>query len=415
MTTTGAAEKLAAKPAEKEKRRALGRGLESLLPGPRVVAGTGARDAGSQNPPPSTSLRAGFSQEPREMGRAAAAPTLNPETIEIRAVVKEELDAAGAGSAGPPVGDAGPASETEVDKSVGSEVAPAPPVPSEGFTISAMAAEPARGTVVKQIPVGSIEENPYQSRSFFDKQTLAELADSIKVNGVLQPVVVRPAEKEGRYILVLGERRLQASKLAESETIPAIVRRVSEQQAAEMTLIENLQREDLNCMEQAEAFRVLSKEFSMTQEEIGKRVGMSRESVSNYMRLLRLPDKVMEYLLHDRLSFSEARELLGLHDEKKMQAAADVVVSKHMSLEEIEDLVAKYNGWPDVQDPVKQPGFGGGARWQDPNVRAAQTELERLLRVRVRIKDRKGKGKIVIEYATVDDYERVVGMLKGQK
>jgi ParB family transcriptional regulator, chromosome partitioning protein len=422
MTTTGAAEKLAAKPAEKvEKRRALGRGLESLLPGPRVVAGTGARDAGSQNPPPSTSLRAGFSQEPREMGRAAAAPTLNPETIEIRAVVEEELDAAGAGSAGPPVGDAGTASETEVphfvpdDKSVGSEVAPAPPVPSEGFTIPAMAAEPVRGTVVKQIPVGSIEENPYQTRSFFDKQTLAELADSIKVNGVLQPVVVRPAEKEGRYILVLGERRLQASKLAESETIPAIVRRVSEQQAAEMTLIENLQREDLNCMEQAEAFRVLSKEFSMTQEEIGKRVGMSRESVSNYMRLLRLPDKVMEYLLHDRLSFSEARELLGLHDEKNLQAAADVVVSKHMSLEEIEDLVAKYNGWPDFQDPVKKPGFGGGARWQDPNVRAAQTELERWLRVRVRIKDRKGKGKIVIEYATVDDYERVVGMLKGQK
>ena len=273
-------------------------------------------------------------------------------------------------------------------------------------------AETAPGTIVKQVPVDSIEENPYQTRSFFDKDSLVELADSIRANGVLQPVVVRPAAEEGRYILVLGERRLQASKLAGKETIPAMVRRVSEQQAAEMTLIENLQREDLNCMEQAEAFRVLSKEFSLTQEEIGKRVGMSRESVSNYMRLLRLPDKVKEYLLQDRLSFSEARELLALHDEKNIQQAADIVVGKHMSLEAIEDLVAKYNGWPDAQGTGTKPI--GGARWQDPNVRAAQTELEQLLRVRVRIKDRKGKGKIVIEYATVDDYERVVGMLRGK-
>ena len=122
----------------------------------------------------------------------------------------------------------------------------------------------------------------------------------------------------------------------------------------------------------------------------------------------------MEYLLHEELTFSEARELLGLEDEKKIEDVADIVVGKHMTLVDIETLVAKYNGWPDAQDPPKKPGAAGGARWQDPNVRAAQMELERLLRVRVRIKDKKGKGRIVIEYANVDDYERVVGMLRGK-
>jgi ParB family transcriptional regulator, chromosome partitioning protein len=450
MTTTGAAEKVAAKPAEKvEKRRALGRGLESLLPGPRVVAGTAPLGAGrvedpvggsgavseqqvpfdSPSPIGSGSLRAGshFVRNDKTIWDGTA--MVDEETIEIQAVAEEEL---GAGRAGEPVGDSGGADSRRVphfvrdDKLMGSAEAvglagqPGAAVPTlnvptfgaEGITLQAVAEEAAaRGTFVRAVPIKSIEENPFQTRYLFDKEALKELADSIKVNGVLQPIILRPGEEEGRYILVLGERRLRASKLAGKETIPAIIRRVSAQQAAEMTLIENLQREDLNCIEQAEAFRVLSKEFNMTQEEIGKRVGMSRESVSNYMRLLRLPEAVMEYLATDRLSFSEARELLGLHDENKMLEAAEIVVGKHMSLEEIETLVAKYNGWPDAQDPAKKPG---GARWQDPNVRAAQTELEQLLRVRVRIKDRKGKGRIVIEYATVDDYERVVGMLKGK-
>ena len=117
---------------------------------------------------------------------------------------------------------------------------------------------------------------------------MSELADSIKANGVVQPIVVRPAEN-GRYVLVLGERRCRASKLAGKETIPAMVRRISDQQAAEMTIVENLQRADLNCMEQAAAFSKLSREFNLTQAQIGERVGMSRESVANYMRLLRPP------------------------------------------------------------------------------------------------------------------------------
>jgi ParB family transcriptional regulator, chromosome partitioning protein len=262
-----------------------------------------------------------------------------------------------------------------------------------------------------QIPLDHIDSNPYQTRHMFDDEMLRELAESIKAQGVVQPVVVRPAA-DGRYVLILGERRCRASKLAGKATIPAIVRRVSDQQAAEMTIIENLQREDLNCMEQAQAFRVLSTQFKLTQEQIGVRVGLSRESVSNYMRLLRLPQTVIDHLAADKLSFSDARELMMLNDDKLIARAADIAVKKHLSIEKIEDLVMEMQGFAPPKPGEKR---GGGARWVDPNVKAAQTELERLLGVRVRIRDRRGKGKIVIEYSTVDDYERVVEALRGKK
>src|ERR1035438_7142520 len=246
---------------------------------------------------------------------------------------------------------------------------------------------------------------------------LEELADSIKANGVVQPILVRPSEEDGRYILILGERRLHASKKAGKTQIPAPVRRVSLQQAAEMTIIENLQRENLSALEQAEAFRVLSNEFQLTQAQIGERVGLSRESVSNYMRLLKLPVMVMEQLAHKQIGFSEARELLKLEDPDLIQKTADYIVKKHMTLDQVETLIMRMTG---LIDPVPgMPGQvakkSGTARWVDPNVRAAQLELERMLGVRVRIRDRKGKGKIVIEYHTVDDYERVVEMLRGKK
>jgi len=194
------------------------------------------------------------------------------------------------------------------------------------------------------------------------------------------------------------------------------VRRVSEQQAAEMTIIENLQREDLSPLEQAEAFRLLSEEFKLTQAQIGERVGLSRESVANYMRLLRLPREVMQLLAEKKINFAEAKELLKLESDDQITKAALYAVKKGMTVEQVEKLVMQMNGWLD-----SFPGMPGqerkksGARWVDPNVRAAQVELERLLGVRVKIRDRKGKGKIVIEYSTVDDYERVVGMLRGKK
>jgi ParB family chromosome partitioning protein len=286
------------------------------------------------------------------------------------------------------------------------------------ISIQAVAETRAAGTQVAQIAIELIDKNPYQTRYVFDEEMLGELRDSIKEHGVVQPVVVRPAEEAGRYILVLGERRLRASKMAGKATIPALVRRLSPQQAAEMTVLENMVREDLNPIEQAEAFRVLSLEFKLTQAQIADRIGVSRETVSNYMRLLRLPQKVMEYLLADRLSFSDAREILRLENDDYIEQVAEEVVTHKLKWDQIEDRVMRVNGSFPLLPGQTMPGEkrkSGGARWMDPNVRAAQTDMERTLGMRVRIKDRQGKGRIVIEYASVDDYERVTGMLRSGK
>jgi len=400
-----------------EKRRALGRGLESLLPGPRMVAGSAATavdSRGTGSGRVETPLQAGaaaaehgaphFVRDDRGEGvgpgRVAAAETASRAAVEVRG------DSQAAAAAHP---------ETALQNQTGGRtVVSAPQQPASGVIAEMQARVPAN--MMSTIPLDHIDKNPYQTRYVFDPELLEELADSIRVNGVVQPVVVRPADEPGRYVLILGERRCRASKMAGKESVPAIVRQVSEQQAAEMTVVENLQRQDLNCLEQAEAFRLLSKEFNLTQEEIGARVGMSRESVSNYMRLLRLPEEALQYLANGQLGFSEARQILSLNDATKIPALAEEIVQKHMSVEQIEMMVRRMNGW---LDPV--PGMSGeekkkaGSRWQDPNVRAAQLELERTLGVRVRIRDKKGKGKILIEYANVDDYERVVGMLRGRK
>jgi len=259
------------------------------------------------------------------------------------------------------------------------------------------------------VGIDLIDPNPYQTRRDFNEQALAELRDSIAAQGVLQPIVVRP-RAEGRFILILGERRLRASKMVGKTTIPVIVRRVSEQQAAEMTLVENLQREDLNCIEQAEAFANLSTEFKLTQEQIGARAGISRESVSNYMRLLTLPEGVIGALQKGRLTYSHARTLLRLTDNVQIWKYAQRAMEEKMSVAKLEDLVLGM-GAPIGRD---EPNKGSGARWVDPNVKAAQRSLEEVLGMRVRIRDRKGRGRIVIEYGTLEDFDRVVGMLKGK-
>ena len=294
-------------------------------------------------------------------------------------------------------------------------VVPATPSPAGAAAPAQAGGAPAPHTpgtpdprdAVVQILLEQIEENPYQTRNHFGPEALEELANSIRSNGVVQPVVVRPAA-DGRYLLILGERRCRASKLAGKTTIPAIVRRVSDQQAAEMTVVENLQRQDLNCIEQAAAFSKLSRDFGLTQEQIGHRVGVSRESVSNYMRLLKLPPAALQHLQEGRLGFSEARVLLQLLDPDLITKIADEAVRKHLSVAQLEELVDQMNV------PMVKEETAHRARWVDPNVRAAQTEMERALGMRVRIRDRKGKGKIVIEYSTLEDFDRVVEMLKGR-
>ncbi len=266
-----------------------------------------------------------------------------------------------------------------------------------------------------ELPLEWIERNPHQTRLEFDPKALSDLAGSIQAQGVLQPIVVRPLPLPGggdhqRFTLILGERRFRASKMAGKTTIPAIVKRVSEQQAAEMTLVENLQRQDLDCLEQAAAFAHLSTDFNLTQEEIGKRVGVSREQVANYLRLLKLPPTVIGSLRKKELTFSHARLLLSLQDEVQIVKVAHMVVAKKMSVALLEDMILDLN----VSRPAEDRK-ANGERWVDPNVKAAQRSLETVLGMRVRIRDRKGKGKITIEYGTLEDFDRVVGMLQGEK
>src|SRR5713101_1217393 len=388
MTTSNAAADKAAektgpaKLSEKlaEKRRALGRGLESLLPGPRVVPAAptlpqsarkdGAPDAaGSQFPvlssqgPDSSSSLLSSPTSGTDGGRAGA-------PVSAPGAVLDELQAVASGQT-----------------SVGT----------------------ADGEQVFRLAIDQIDQNPHQTRAEFDQELLADLANSIQVQGVLQPIVVRPGT-EGRFVLILGERRLRASKIAGQTTIPVIVKRVSEQQAAEMTLVENLQREDLNCVEQAEAFANLSTNFKLTQEEIGARVGASRESVSNYMRLLALPEGVIGALQKGRLTYSHARTLLQLRDNVQIWKFAQKAIEEKLSVAKLEDLVFGMSA------PIGrgEPNKGGGARWVDPNVKAAQRSLETVLGMSVRIRDRNGRGKIAIEYGTLEDFDRVVRMLKGK-
>ena len=384
--TTAAAGNVAGHSGEKdkdkgEKRRALGRGLASLLPGPRVV------------PPPAPPASASAAA-----GHVPAASASQSATASGSATHLDTGVAAGtlAAAAVPRYEAAGP------------------------IELNAAAETPLPGNLVANLAITDIDRNPFQTRHVQDDDALEDLANSIKAQGVVQPIVVRPADGEHeRYVLILGERRLHASKKAGNTHIPAIVRRVSPQQAAEMTIIENLQREDLSPLEQAEAFRVLSTQFKLTQQDIGDRVGLSRASIANYMRLLKLPHDVMELLAKKRINFAQAKELLKLEDNDRIAEAALYAVKKGMNIEQIEMLVLRMDGLldplPDMPGVKKKEKRNSGARWVDPNVRSAQMDLERTLGVRVRIRDRKGKGKIVIEYSTVDDYDRVVEMLRGKR
>ena len=280
--------------------------------------------------------------------------------------------------------------------------------------LHAQALKQADGHAVLDLPIAQIDPNPYQTRNFVSEQELQELADSIKANGVIQPIVVRPG-KDGRYFLITGSRRTQAAKLARLTKIPALVRHVSDQQAAEMTIVENLQRQDLNCYEQAMAFARLSQDFHLTQEQIGQRVGIDRSTVSNYMRLLKLPEDVQLLLEKGWLDFSQARCLLSLSVPEHISKLAKEAFEKHLSVDQLEVLIGR-GDYPHGGAQL-QPASGKrhSARWVDPNVKAAQRDLERILGVRVKIRDRRGKGKIVIEYLSLEDFDRVLEMLKGKQ
>jgi ParB family chromosome partitioning protein len=267
------------------------------------------------------------------------------------------------------------------------------------------ATPPAETGKPREIPVGDIDRSPYQTRSRFDEAQLAELAASVAATGVVQPIIVRPIPG-GRFQLIAGERRWLASQRAGKETVPAIVRHASDEQAMEMTIVENLQRTDLNPMEQARAYEQLAREFQLTQEQMAKRTGKDRASVANFLRLLRLPIPVQGQVENGELTFGHARTLLALEDPETILKAAQKVTALSMSVRQTESYVQGI-----LNPESKAPRSEQKEKVVDPNVREVQESLQRSLGLKVRVEDRKGRGRVIIEYARIEEFDHLLEIL----
>ncbi|MCU1224817.1 MAG: parB-like partition protein [Edaphobacter sp.] len=261
-----------------------------------------------------------------------------------------------------------------------------------------------------EIALDQIDRNPFQTRTQFDEAKLTELAQSIAASGVVQPIVVRPLTG-GRYQLITGERRWLASRKAGKATIPSIVRQVSDEQTLEMTIVENLQRADLNPMEQARAYQRLSQDFKLTQEQMATRTGKERASVANFLRLLRLPEPIQQKVESGDLTFGHARALLALDSPESITSAAQKVMALSLSVRQTESYVQGLIN-PEAKEKKKdkletQP--------EDPNVREAQDRLRRHLGLKVRIEDKNGKGKVIIEYSGLEDFDSIITAIGGNE
>jgi ParB family transcriptional regulator, chromosome partitioning protein len=268
------------------------------------------------------------------------------------------------------------------------------------------AAKPAAEGTPREIPLEAIDRNPFQTRTRFDEAALAELAASITATGVVQPILVRPLQS-GRFQLIVGERRFLASKKAGKQTIPAILRQVSDEQAMEITIVENLQRTDLNPMEQARAYDRLSREFKLTQEQMAQRTGKDRTSVANFLRLLRLPAEVQAKVEGGELSFGHARALLPLEDPETILKAAQKVIALSMSVRQTESYIQG------IVNPEKRKADEKVKEPLDPNVREARDLLQRALGLKVTIEDRKGKGRVIIEYSSLADFDELLETIEA--
>ncbi|OLC30391.1 MAG: hypothetical protein AUG08_13195 [Acidobacteria bacterium 13_1_20CM_2_55_15] len=252
---------------------------------------------------------------------------------------------------------------------------------------------------LRDIDIDRILPNSQQPRKNFDEEALNELADSIREHGVIQPIVVRPLE-DGFFELVAGERRWRAAQRAGLFRIPAVIRQATEHAALEIALIENLQREDLNPIEEAEAYERLITEFGMTQEEVARRVGKNRTTVANMLRLLRLPPEVQQWLRENRLTTGHAKALLSLSDLSAMVDSARKIIQGGFSVRQAEMLVSRYSR-------EEKDSSGNGSDVVDPNVKAAIHALEQVLGTRVTVQKSGGKGKIEIHFFSCEEMNRL--------
>lgn len=298
------------------------------------------------------------------------------------------------GAGGKTSAEPAPAPEPEPVNQPAAEPAPAPEQP---------AAPAADNGILKNLPVEFIQPGKYQPRHDIRAESLEDLANSIKAQGVMQPIVVRPLESKNKYEIIAGERRWRASQLAGLDTIPVIVKQVPDEAAVAMALIENIQRENLNPIEEAMALQRLIEEFELTQQEVADAVGKSRTTVTNLLRLMSLNPDVRKSLEHGDLEMGHARALLALSFEKQVEAAK-TVVGKDLTVRQTEALVRRMLAQKKSQSPADKI---------DPDIRHLQDTLSEKLGTQVAIQhSAKGKGKLILNYNSLDQLEGILDHIK---
>ncbi len=265
---------------------------------------------------------------------------------------------------------------------------------------------------VRAVDVTAVRPNPFQPRREFSEEKLQELAESIRVHGVVQPVLVRPDGEE--FEIVAGERRLRAAEMVGLDTIPAIVSELGDQEMMEVALVENLQREDLSPIEQANAYSTLQHEVGMTQAEVAGRIGVSRSQVANIVRLLQLPGRVQDLIQEGMLGLGHAKIILGLAEEQR-EAFAERIVADGMTVRQAEAACEKFRGTDpgSETDPEEEEVASEAEGDADVFIRDVQERLARQLGTPVRLSDRAGRGKISIEYYDYEDLDRLLDMILG--
>ena len=262
-------------------------------------------------------------------------------------------------------------------------------------------AQEKKGNIL--IPLNEIKNDNNQPRKAFDSDKIAELTESIKTHGIIQPLILRKSE-DGLYIIVAGERRWRAAKLAGLKEVPAIVMDLSEKEVLEISLIENIQRQDLNPIEEALAYKKLLNEFKLTQEDLSKRIGKSRTAITNTMRLMNLDNRVQQYIIEGIISEGHGRALLGIKDEEIQYELSQKVIDENLSVRELERLVKKI-----VEGKNKEEK--NMVEELNPYYKEIKTQLQNYFGTKVNISNRNNKGKIEIEYYSEDDLQRILDII----
>ncbi|MGA9288563.1 MAG: ParB/RepB/Spo0J family partition protein [Anaerobacillus sp.] len=273
-----------------------------------------------------------------------------------------------------------------------------------GKGINAFFPSQSEDELVKEIPINELRPNPYQPRKTFSAEAIEELSESIKTFGVLQPLIVRQSIKG--YEIVVGERRYRASLNAGLQSVPAVVKELTDRKMMEIALIENLQRENLNPIEEAQAYQKLMKETDVTQEELSKRLGKSRPHLANFLRLLQLPGEVQEYISEGKLTMGHGRAILGLKKKEGRKSLAERVLKEKLNVRQLENLITQLN--QNVSRETKK-----GVK-SDPYLKEKENNLRERFGTSVSIKKSKKKGKIEIEFFSEEDLDRILEVLEKE-